>query len=636
MKQQRDGLDRLAQTHVIGQTRAQSPAAHKGQPRGAALLIGAQLAHKGLRRLDLRLLRAGPHLLDKIFQRPGDLHAGHRQPAHLVGGFERQVQRLAEFHLARPPLLPEVNRGLDLLRLEQHPLAAHANQGLFQRHQPLELLAGERLAAQGQFPIEAHQRIEAEDALADDVRLGFEAGLGAHAEPRARLLPPGRHQDAEAAALQQGADLAQEIEGLIDGQGAGLGPRGAQTLQNRREEPRRRAQSGQHVLLRALEAIVEVIQRAAARVPDLIQRDQQAGIVVRLQQIAQDPLGAAHAPALLIHIRRLQTETEAERRFGGAAQLIEPLLPYLVERDQIAPLLDGHLDDVILGPERRPPRAGDPFRRLASAIQTIPAPIADRAIHQLGEEALQQIRWIGGLVGIGVNIGREGGATDGGHCLSQRAEARAVAGPVEERLPAGAIDALVLAEHGEVILAGQHLQPQLGDGAPVAQIAAPATIARRNRHQQIQRRERIQRQRGHAPGGQGRRGVRRVQRGRQPRRQERFLGGGGQQPHALVGINGRGLRRPRAQDRQQRRVGRGVRMIGDLGLASGPARRGVHRLRPEVKRTRRPRPVQDVTQLSALGPHLVGLLVSRLARDVGNQALLVSGLLDMARQVARI
>ena len=46
VQQQRDGLDRLAQAHVVGQAGAKAPAPQEGQPGEAAHLIGPQLARR--------------------------------------------------------------------------------------------------------------------------------------------------------------------------------------------------------------------------------------------------------------------------------------------------------------------------------------------------------------------------------------------------------------------------------------------------------------------------------------------------------------------------------------------------------------------------------------------------------------
>ena len=49
---QRDHLDRLAESHVIGEAAAEPGIAHRGEPGQPPLLIGPQRCHEPLRRLE--------------------------------------------------------------------------------------------------------------------------------------------------------------------------------------------------------------------------------------------------------------------------------------------------------------------------------------------------------------------------------------------------------------------------------------------------------------------------------------------------------------------------------------------------------------------------------------------------------
>ena len=300
------------------------------------------------------------------------------------------AQRIAQGHLALAAFLfPKGDGRLDLLRLQHHPLAAHPHQRHFERGQPLELLAGERFVAQGQFPIELHQRIHVEDALPHNVGRGFE--FGPHAQPRAGLFPPGRHQHAKAAPFQQRPHLAQKSVGFAHRQSAGLGARRAQAFQDGRKELRGHAQPPQHPLWSAFEFAVEDFQGAAARLPYFFQGHQQAGIVVGLEHIVQRPVGRCRLIGLVVHLWRFQPETEAKGRLGGPAQLAHPLAPGLEQIAQGAAMIRCHLDSPILAPQRRPPRAGHARWRLAPPVQALPAPIAHGLIEQGFEKAIQQL-----------------------------------------------------------------------------------------------------------------------------------------------------------------------------------------------------------------------------------------------------
>jgi hypothetical protein len=57
-----------------------------------------------------------------------------------------------------------LQRATDLLRVDQHPLAAHAHQRRLQPHQRLELGARDRLVAERDLPFETHDLIERQAA----------------------------------------------------------------------------------------------------------------------------------------------------------------------------------------------------------------------------------------------------------------------------------------------------------------------------------------------------------------------------------------------------------------------------------------------------------------------------------------
>ena len=400
VQQQGDSLDGLAQAHVVGQASAQSPLPQESQPGIAAHLVRPQPAHKAPGRRQFLQPLPGPQLLQEVIQPARGFDAVQRQPSDLLGSAQSHPQRLAQGHLALLSLLlPESDGGLDLLGLEQHPLAAYPHQGHLERRQPLEFLKGQRLVAQGQLPVELYQRIHVEDAPADDAGLGLE--FGPHAQASAGFVPPGRHQHAEAAPLQQRSHLPQEGVGVIHGQGTRFGAGRAQAVHDRREELPRQAQPGQQPLLSPLELAIKDAQGAAARPPHLPGRHQQARVVAGLEDVTQGPVGREYLSALRIHLRRLQPEAEAERRLGRAAQLAPPFSPGVEQTCQVTALRHQHFDPPLIVPQRRPPRAGHARRRFAPPVQARRTPVAPSPVNQLPEKIVQQGVRCGSLVRIG-------------------------------------------------------------------------------------------------------------------------------------------------------------------------------------------------------------------------------------------
>jgi len=94
VQQQGDRLDRLAQAHVIGQTRAEAPPPQERQPREPTQLVGPQLADKTV---------GGGHWLQSFIAREGieqvrepiiEQHLAHRKAVDIGLRAEGERERL--------------------------------------------------------------------------------------------------------------------------------------------------------------------------------------------------------------------------------------------------------------------------------------------------------------------------------------------------------------------------------------------------------------------------------------------------------------------------------------------------------------------------------------------------------------
>ncbi len=189
-------------------------------------LVGAQRPVETERRRQIGELLIAGQLGQQRRQPAAGLHAIHRQPIGVVG-VQCHVERIQQADLAPVALLlPEADPLLDGVGIQHHPFAAHLHQRRFEIGQPAELLGADRLAPHGQLPIELDQRVERKMTRRRRGGTGL-ALLGPQLEAAAEtggavLAPPGRHQHAEAAGLQQRGHFAQKMIRLIRGQVRGL------------------------------------------------------------------------------------------------------------------------------------------------------------------------------------------------------------------------------------------------------------------------------------------------------------------------------------------------------------------------------------------------------------------------------
>ncbi len=139
----------------------------------------------------------------------------HRPVADLAR--QRRAQRLPERHAAIGMRAHKGERGVHLVGLQLHPLAAQPDQRLLERRQPLQLLLGELLVAERELPVIGDHGIQTHQAAGGLLRA---AQPQAHVGPGRHALPPRRHLDAEPRFFQQRHALPQEVIGLATGERA--------------------------------------------------------------------------------------------------------------------------------------------------------------------------------------------------------------------------------------------------------------------------------------------------------------------------------------------------------------------------------------------------------------------------------
>ncbi len=211
-QQQREHLHRLAQAHVVGQTRAQLQLSEQRQPLHAGALIGPQLGLQrlsgvGVPRRSQRLQRLGEPRAG-LDVRPG-LHVGGdvcvradacaREQAHALEKRDAVAGLLLHRAPMREHLLQPGSIDFDPLALEEHQAFVAGSQGL-------QFFDGERFSAHRDAHVEVEHRLEAEGR-----RLPAPERHRDHGAGRAARLPPVGHPHDHAARLERGEFLQEEV-----------------------------------------------------------------------------------------------------------------------------------------------------------------------------------------------------------------------------------------------------------------------------------------------------------------------------------------------------------------------------------------------------------------------------------------
>ncbi len=215
--EQRDELDRLAQTHVVGEAGAEAHAIEEGQPAQARGLVGPQLAVEALGLVQSRHPRGVGRAFQKVRHPPAGVDALHRQAASAAAG---QSHRLQQTHLPLAAVLEQLLRLGDLLGPQFDPAAPQPDEG---RPAPgllgqgTHVLGRKHAVADGDPPAEMHERRQPQLRPALAPAAGSAAGgrdLQPRGEPGLLRTPPARGDHVDARLPQQPRELREEPVGL--------------------------------------------------------------------------------------------------------------------------------------------------------------------------------------------------------------------------------------------------------------------------------------------------------------------------------------------------------------------------------------------------------------------------------------
>ena len=354
-QQQRQHLDGLAQTHVVGQAGAQTELLQEAQPRHPGTLIGPQRALQRRARRHRRQLARLPQPREGL---PQGGAGGHLHPGPLRFGplFLTQIRRrpgqqphpLDERDFPVPACLlqrlPVGDGLLQLVAVHLHPLVLQQHQAIVAGEQGRQLLRRQRAVADRNLHLEVQHRGRIQPRRRRAANR--DRHLGARPFP-----PPVRHPHRQPAALQLGNAL-QELIGLLrrPGRGAVHGPRihqlpdpvtGAGSLLDRRQQlDQRGAVVGPGVLLQgaAQRHMPQPSRRTEAGGISSHERERECGIILVLRQVE------AHPPHLL-PLRGAGAQ-ESGQSAARRDRLVDPLIeagpdPLQALLRQVFPALHG-------------------------------------------------------------------------------------------------------------------------------------------------------------------------------------------------------------------------------------------------------------------------------------------------------
>ena len=316
--EQGDGLQRLAEAHVVGEQRPDAQVGERLEPGHTGALVGAQ-GGVDADEAGAAVVPGREQAVDEVQEHAvgDDLDRAELAVGPLAG--QRRRQGLRSFELAAlASRADQVGQRHRLVGVEPHPLALPQDERLLEGDDLGELVGGEAVVADGRLPAERAQRIRVEAGTRD-------AGAGiAHGRAHPQAGPQlagalggqlGRQHHPEAGRGQGAGAVGQERRGIgrREGEagGAGLGQAGV----DRGEQAGGLGQAPDQGLLRVDQPSADGLERARPGLPHLLGGDDQAGLVGRLEQVVEGPRLVGRGRG-----RRVELDAQPGRLRPGAGE----------------------------------------------------------------------------------------------------------------------------------------------------------------------------------------------------------------------------------------------------------------------------------------------------------------------------
>ena len=279
-------LDRLAETHVVGETGAEAAREQETQPSDAAHLIGAQGARQAARRGEAGDLAPRDLRIEETPDPPLASHGVDEDVLLLAVEPAREAQQLAERGAAAGPAVEEAPRLLEILLVEENPLPPDLDEGNLPGGQLLELVGGEERIAHGHAPIEVDEGVEAE---AHDGRVGFARSRRARHELECDACEAAAagQADGDAGLSEKRRLVGQKAPRFVRRQDDARGMPLLETPRDGARERRGRSEAREKRVLRVREQAPAPPHRPLRRGPDLLGRERDLGAFSGLEDVRE-------------------------------------------------------------------------------------------------------------------------------------------------------------------------------------------------------------------------------------------------------------------------------------------------------------------------------------------------------------
>ena len=196
----RESLERLTETHVVGETRAEPRLAQEAEPGVTGPLVGSQLRFEVRRDWQGFELPVAAEAAEPLTEPSLEVRLLDLKPLYLLDSSEPQAQGFGQADLTLEVAFgEELQGGVDLFGVEAHPFASQSHERGLERDEGFELLFAETPLPEDDVPPVVDEVLEAH--LAPARRVGGRREARAQSQAGFGAAPPGRHQDTEAALL---------------------------------------------------------------------------------------------------------------------------------------------------------------------------------------------------------------------------------------------------------------------------------------------------------------------------------------------------------------------------------------------------------------------------------------------------